>query len=356
MHADGLSRDNHYVTRAYLRQWASGGNTVWTYRTLVSSASVSEWKPQSVKGIGCHKYLYAHSSHGQETDDVERWLAKDVDAPGADVLKKIASEERLTSEDWDALLRFFAVSWVRTPAHFLRRRPQWARDLPKLLESGLRRKPKANEAGTALGREKHERLGGGVVEPPIRVRVRRTGRDGGRVAEAEALIGRSMWQTEIHRTATCSYRAFHKIKWSILRHPPSGSWVTSDDPVVFASVSSQGQVSFSNDGDAGATVAFMPLSPEHILFAQRGARSRPRYATMEDGSALFVQRTSVMHAHRLVFAREKAEEVLVWRPRRVDASECERDRMEWEKYNREQAEAEGRLEDPSTWPSTGGDG
>jgi hypothetical protein len=44
-----LRKDNHYVPKLYLKQWAHNGK-ILTYRLLVQNENVPLWKEQSLKG------------------------------------------------------------------------------------------------------------------------------------------------------------------------------------------------------------------------------------------------------------------------------------------------------------------
>jgi hypothetical protein len=69
--AEHFHRDNHYVSQAYLKRWASSQKRLWVYRVLVSHTKVPAWKQASVKGIAYHSHLYTRIAAGRETDDFE---------------------------------------------------------------------------------------------------------------------------------------------------------------------------------------------------------------------------------------------------------------------------------------------
>lgn len=52
-------KDNHYVTKSYLKLWSADGEKIWTYRVLASHPNVQQWKLVSLKGIAYHTHLYA---------------------------------------------------------------------------------------------------------------------------------------------------------------------------------------------------------------------------------------------------------------------------------------------------------
>jgi hypothetical protein len=167
-----LSRDNHYVSQAYLRRWASSDGRVEVFRTLVSHESVPDWRSHSLKGIAYHRHLYTQLGHGAESDVVERWLADAIDSPSEGVLSRVAAQERLAPADWDVLLRLFVASMARTPAYYFRRVPAWERDLKPMMERILKETVSAMEAGVEPGPGTDAEPLAKNVELPVRIRVR----------------------------------------------------------------------------------------------------------------------------------------------------------------------------------------
>src|SRR5215471_477146 len=160
-------RDNHFVAQGYLRGWTVTGERVWTYRVIVSRATVPPWRLHAIRSIAYRQHLYTHVDRGEATDRVERWLAEVIDAPSAIVLDKIAREERLAPADWRVLLRFFAASRVRTLGHLARRQQQWGQEIPKLIESTLQKTISRLEQRKRPEPRIAHPLGGDLVEPPI---------------------------------------------------------------------------------------------------------------------------------------------------------------------------------------------
>jgi Protein of unknown function (DUF4238) len=114
-----FQKDNHYIPRLYLKRWADENNKVNTYRILVPHQIRPLWKRQSIKGLAYHEHLYTRVMASGETDEIEKWLAREYEDPGAEVIDKVTSGSRLTKDDWECLIRFAAAQDVRTPARLL---------------------------------------------------------------------------------------------------------------------------------------------------------------------------------------------------------------------------------------------
>jgi hypothetical protein len=74
-------RDNHYVPRVYLKQFAGTDGHIATYQLLVAHENVALWKRHSARSIAHQAHLYARIAAGRETDEIERWLDRHFEAP-----------------------------------------------------------------------------------------------------------------------------------------------------------------------------------------------------------------------------------------------------------------------------------
>lgn len=149
MPTEGFHRDNHYVPRLYLKKWESPCRQVWTYRTLVSHENALLWSERSIKGIAYHAHLYTRIAAGQESDEIERWMDNEFEAPAEEAIQKATSNSRMTTEDWTRLIRFLAAQDVRTPARLLEELQHSKESISKLLEETLKETVRKLEVATA---------------------------------------------------------------------------------------------------------------------------------------------------------------------------------------------------------------
>jgi hypothetical protein len=119
-----MHRDNHYVPRSYLKRWTHDGSRLWLYRVLVPHARVPLWRETSTRGITYHEHLYTRVAASGESDEIERWLDAEFDAPAEEAIAKAVANKRLSPHDWRLLARFFAAQDVRTPARLVSLQPQ----------------------------------------------------------------------------------------------------------------------------------------------------------------------------------------------------------------------------------------
>jgi hypothetical protein len=82
---------------------------MWTYRILISHEKVPLWTQRPLRGITYLPHLYSRIAAGVESNEVERWFEREHETPAEEVLKKVTSGGRLTSDGWRVLVRFLAL-------------------------------------------------------------------------------------------------------------------------------------------------------------------------------------------------------------------------------------------------------
>ena len=130
-----MHRLNHYVPRSYLKRWAHGESKVWTYRVLVSHGHMPFWRAMSRRSVAYHEHLYTQIVASGESDEIERWLDAEFEAPAEPVIERAVADQRLSRADWKVLVRFFAAQDLRTPARLVENLKRWSATLPGLMQS-----------------------------------------------------------------------------------------------------------------------------------------------------------------------------------------------------------------------------
>lgn len=132
-----LRTDNHYVPCSYFKPWADARSFVWTYRLMVSHANVPLWRYASVRGLAHRLHLYTRVAAGGETDEIERWLDREYEAPAQTAMQKVLNDQRLYPDDWHRLIRFVGAQDLRTPARLVESLKRWYETMPELVQSSL---------------------------------------------------------------------------------------------------------------------------------------------------------------------------------------------------------------------------
>jgi hypothetical protein len=233
-----MHRDNHYVPRSYLKRWTRDGLKVWSYRVLVSHPHVPLWRESSTRGVAYHEHLYTKLAASGESDEIERWLDAEFEAPAEEAIEKVISNRRLAPSDWELLVRFFAAQDVRTPARLVENLKRWSTTLPELIQTTLTESVARLEAMTP-----EERALPNVTphrdDIPFRITVERNAAEPGGWVKGETVSGRGLWLWSMRHVLTNSLRAKHEaLEWqrwhteqtaaerNLMVRPESGPQVT----------------------------------------------------------------------------------------------------------------------------------
>jgi len=333
-------RDNHFVSRGYLKRWASDDGRVWAYRCLVSRASVPLWKRSSPKGIAYHEHLYTRTVAGGESDEIEKWLEREFETPAEEALRKATAGERLSRNDWRLLARFLAAQDVRTPARFQEQMTRWDETLPGLVEKTLTDSVRTLEEAARNGAVFPDSLAVDVGDFPMRIRLKHEPGDEMGQVGAEILSGRKLWLWGMQRSLEKTITVLEQHRWTILAAPPALSWFTSDNPVIRLNFVDHNKYDFKGGWGSPGTDIMLPLGPRHLLHTRVG---HPRLSPGESVPvqlALRIRRVIAEHAHRLIFSLERDADVPVLRPRAEDPVAFAQEGDQWAIWHEQQSAAE----------------
>lgn len=336
-------RDNHYVPRGYLKRFSASSERVWTYRTLVSHSRVPLWKERSIRGVAYYRHLYTRIAAGRETDEIEKWLDREFEAPAEEALRKATADAQLMPTDWKRLVRFLAAQDVRTPARFIENLQRWHATLPDLMEDTLqnsvRKLEVARRAGEVISIPKAQ--SGNLL--PFRVTTEiEPNQEFGKL-KGEIVVGRGLWLFSIHHSLTHTANILHQHRWTILSPPNGLSWFTSDNPVIRLNFHGDGKYDFKGGWGSPGTEILLPLSPRHLLYAKIGQKPPHRGHRMPLAQAEMIRRFIAEHAHRTIFAMSPDVDVAALRPRVVNAPLLREENEQWSRWHEDQTTAEREL-------------
>lgn len=342
-----LRKNNHYVPQLYLKQWMKNGK-IPTYRLLVPNDGVHLWKDHSLKSIAYHQHLYSYLVGQEETDEFERWLSNEFEAPAEEAIHLAINDERMSQEHWKTLIRFAFAQDIRTPANlrsFLaRQRDTMQQLMTETLETSVRHFDAATKAGTLIPNSKP------VLTNPLPIKILITKHpEGGGTIEARTIVGRSLWLWSVRRLLTDTINKITNSHWTIVHAPPGLSWPTSDNPLIKLAYQDSKNYSFGSGWGVPNVDIIMPLSPKHLLHNCIGRRSWPRGTVLDKQTAQFLRKIIVKHADRYIFDKDKSD-IQNIRPRTVSLIAYNQERATWQNWGNEQSQAEADLfgEMPST--------
>ncbi len=333
-------RDNHYVPKLYLKQWADQG-LISTYRLLVPNENVPLWKKQSLKGIAFHQHLYTYLLGQEETDEIERWLDREFESPAQEAIRRVVQEERMEAEHWRRLVRFAVALDVRTPARLKQFIGRQNETLPALMDKTLQRSAQKLEAAVARNEPIPRRVEVDDAFSIFKISIE-TRSDGSKQAKAETTVGRRLWVWQMKHLLTKTLGRLPMQKWTILHAPAGMSWPTSDNPLIRLNFQDSRNYDFGGGWGVKNGEILLPLSPKHLLYTCIGNKVWPRGTTLDAMTAQMMRKIIIEHADRYVFSRDHSDVHLI-RPRLICTSTYKNEQAFWERWHQEQCRAEREL-------------
>lgn len=339
-----LSRDNHFVHQAYLKQWSPDGRRVWTYRTLVPREKVPVWALRPIRGIASHRDLYTTVNEGEESDEFEHWLDAGFETPAQEALAKVRRDAPLTPNDWSRLARLMAAQDVRTPTTYRELMAYWEREMPPLLDETLAESVRLLEqAGDDARTVARVTPDPGTFEDVISITVTPPAdpaSDTGTI-RAEVVLGRRFWLEAQRHLLQETARVLQQHKWSLAEPGPGTSWFTSDHPVLRVNYYKEGNYDLKGGWGKPGGNLIVALSPRHLMFTQIGEAAPDRFAFSAE-KTLEIQRMLAQRADQWIFAGEPMPLVPRLRPRHVDAAAVRAEAQAWRAWPAAQNAAEAR--------------
>lgn len=333
--------NNHYVPQMYLRNWSNDGNTIMLYRTLVSNKSVEWWSRKSVEGIGYVQHLYTQRIAEEETDEFERWLDKDIEAPAKYSIEKIVDGLRLSKEDYKNLARFIAAQIARTPAYYTQNREQWSKIVSEALDSIVSKTIQGIQHGEI---RKHNDLSAGPTYDlqrfPLKAEIIDTDDKDKSLLRVDATVGRSMWLWHIRRVVKISEEILANHNWSVIEVAPGIEWPTSDDPVIRLNYYSDIEYDFRGGINRKGSEILLPISPWHLLYTRVGFGQASAIMNRNENVSELIRKLIMEHAFLQIYSREMQKGMLLYRPRTVDQVQYDRIYGQLRNWHEEQTKGE----------------
>lgn len=326
---------NHYVPESYLKRWENSEAKVYVYKTLVHHSNVPTWRTHSVSAIAYQKHLYTQLISGKESDEIETWLDREFESPANKVLDKATSGSRLTSGDWEILIKFLAAQDVRTPAklfeHLQRAQKNFSETLQDVL-SELKGKLESDDVAEIKSVSKTP----ASESFPLKVTTHfERGSDTG-ILKAETYVGRSTWIYSIKHLLENTRKVLHAHKWSIVKPAKGYNWPTSDNPVVKLNYHSSGKYDLKGGWGLKKGNIFFPIGPEHAMFVQIGDRPIQKNTRLSVDKSNELIKIIAENAHRKIFSITENLDLPILRKRVVDANRLVREAEEmrlWHQKN-----------------------
>jgi hypothetical protein len=336
------THDNHFVPQWYLKQWADTSGLVWSYRLLVSHSSVPTWQQNRPRGIAFRRDLYTSVRGDTESDEFEKWVEREFEAPAQTALQRVLNGQNLQPHHWQDLGKYALCQQLRTPQDFLESKERWKQTLPEIMNQTLQK-------ATRLAEEHHQK-GEPLPQPTSRrgkhlrdafkITVRPNARPETKEGEIKVtlLMGRELWLQQQRHLLDGVGQIAAKHSWSIVEPAGDAVWFTSDQPVVRMNYREDGIDLKGGWGKARGNI-LMPLSPHHLLFTEIGEDLPPQIRFNEEQTSEILGALA-LRAHRMIFADHRLRLVEQLRPRIVDSEAFKQEEEDWAGWHRNQTMAQ----------------
>jgi DNA-binding HxlR family transcriptional regulator len=346
-----ITHDNHFVPQAYLKRWSNDGIHIACYRTLVSHKNVNEWQRLPIRGIAYQRDLYTSLVDAQESDEFEKWITTEFEAPANDVIEKLINGKELIASDWDKLVLYAASQDFRTPQNYIEMMGRLKEDLPGVMQRTLEKSVKELEAAKREGRKPKEtppEIETQLFENNLKIEIIPNTRPETKEGEirVETIVGRRLWLQALRHLLTNTAQKFLSHTWCIAEAANNSEWFTSDHPVVRLNYYGEGNYDFKGGWGRKGVDIFMPLSPKYLLFTQIG-EDIPRRFVFSEGDTLKIKKCIAERAHRMIFARYNMHAMKRLRPREINVDKYREEQDAWRNWHQEQSLAEQEYDDDS---------
>lgn len=254
---------HHYVPQFYLRGFETDG-TIWAYDKLHSRSF-----PTQVKSIANETGMYS--------DDLEAYLANEIEDPAKPAIQKIRSHRPLSPEDRLTLAKYIVILWKRTP----KGRDRIGQYMP--------------EVSAELRDDLHKELATLEAEhPDLASRIAQFR------AQAEEVIARQernpspeIWHKSIESWSSPKVvDVLLSMNWTFL-HSANAQFLTSDNPVFF----------FEHEGIGKQNSELsLPLSSSLALWASRRPSPSGRFLSALPAGVREINRRTAFNSRRFLYA------------------------------------------------------
>ena len=337
-----ITRANHFVPQGLLRRWSLDRVSLSTYRLLVPDPRVPLWAPRPIKSLAMRRDLYTDSARGRDSDETERWFANEIELPGLEASGRLIQGQRLSREEWHAVIRLYALQELRTPQSFVEQMQRWDKSLPQVLsdtlQEGVAKLERSRATGQPLPLPDSD---GSAFTGIFKIELQKSDDpEGGGILSASVIAGRRLWIAGIkHVLESKPMEKLVRNHWAILMPARGYEWPLTDHPALRLGFRSHEDYTFAGGWGRRDTDLVMPLSPHHLLHSQVGRTIRGFRRLSEEQTNAF-RNFLLKRAHRLVFSTQPMDWISRERPRLVDRVQFELERQAWEHWHEEQAQAE----------------
>ena len=333
-----ISTDNHYVSRMYLKAWATN-KYVKVCELLVPNDKVHMWKSKSISSICSYDSMFVRLKDGEKNSDIEDWFNKDFENPAKEALEHAINDERMSIDDWHNIINFILCQIVRNPT-FLSKILSWSKAWGEsAFNEELDTISNMSEEEIINDYNNHKSCDNEKLFP---LKIEKVGEssDGKIEYKVETYFGKQFYLWYIKRIINSDIsKMFHKQKWGIMNIEHNIVIPTSDNPVICLNYINRDNYDFNGSIGVKDNYILFPISPTKIIYTQIGKKVKSRI-NVNYNTSLFLKKIIIEHAFRKVISCFEDEEVLKIRKRKVNKEIFQNELEMWEDFEKNYLEKE----------------
>lgn len=334
MEEQSITRNNHYVPQAIIKNWSKDGNKVWVHRNLVSHEKVPIWKKCSVEKILFQPDLYTSVDIESLSllDEHEVYFKKYEDE-GLPAIKKILHGRKMSKENWKSIALFIAIQDLRTPFAFIR-------DIAcndRINESFNKMMTETTNilSKSIFPQENFEFIDcrfSNQFNKSLKFRINKNPHNDMFDFEAEMIKGRELWLFNISKFMEKNSKYISSLKWSVILPANGWLWPLTDHPVTKMRL--EPGKSFDNKGDwfLDKTNIFIPISPQIGLLSEVGS-SLPSSLKLNVEYTKVFFRALLNQSRKWVVCDHQDTKVPMYKPRSLDKDGYDQEKREMKSWH-----------------------
>lgn len=331
---NNISRNNHFVPQMYLEAWKNDNNKIWTYDLLVPNEKCNLWNEKSSKSIASQQNFYILIKDKEEADDIEKYLNEKFEMPASKPLKKAIKGEKLSDDEWNAIINYIGCQIVRTPA-FVSKMLDISKNGLKntFLQTISEIEKRLNNMTLEELKKYSQKQNDTKNNEMFPLKIVDTGVDCGdkSIIKVETIIGKSYYLYEMMHLLNETIKVLHKHEWKIINLDDRVKIPTSDDPVICLNYYSNNSYDFGGGWDNKGSEIIFPISPSKIIYTQVGAKDiqfeLDYYLSMK------IKTMIVEHAYRRIFSIDNEKWITKTRKRYVNIDEFNKEKKMLENWH-----------------------
>ena len=285
----GRARYHHFRPVHHLRHFVGNDGMLWVYSTRPEESPFQK-RPSE---IGGENFLYApEEGPDPKTDEVERWLASQIDGPAAEPLRKLINGRPLDNSERSRISSYLAVQDMRTPT---------ARDLlVGLFSDGVKdwyRVYREDPRSVQLDIWKTQGRWLSLDEVSQYL------------GEYDVEVGKGVWLDFLMTQVNKAAERLHQMRWHRIPVRGSHDLLTNDIGIVKCQEGFDAPVAYRL-GLVGASHWIFPLSPRTVLLLAPPFDARA--FKVGRGWVRKINRQLVRDAYRHVYASRRSDFVQEW--------------------------------------------